>query len=153
MATPILPGRTIGIVGGGQLGRMFALAARRMGYRINVFDPVAHGPAGQLADAEVCADYHDVDAARRFARDVDVVTFEFENIPAETLSCTPPVTITRRVRDGETVVLDLAAARLPFGHGHRACPGREHALALAAGVLDAAARQEPALTNPASGAL
>ena len=56
MKTPILPGRTLGIVGGGQLGRMFALAARRMGYRIHVFDPVADGPAGQVADVEVCAE-------------------------------------------------------------------------------------------------
>jgi 5-(carboxyamino)imidazole ribonucleotide synthase len=86
MMTPILPGRTLGIVGGGQLGRMFALAARRMGYRIHVFEPVEDSPAGQLADSVVCADYQDVDAARRFARDVDVVTFEFENIPAETLA-------------------------------------------------------------------
>jgi 5-(carboxyamino)imidazole ribonucleotide synthase len=86
MTTPILPGRTIGIVGGGQLGRMIALAGRRMGYRIHVFDPEADGPTGQLADVQVCAAYEDVAAARRFARDVDVVTFEFENIPAETLA-------------------------------------------------------------------
>jgi 5-(carboxyamino)imidazole ribonucleotide synthase len=85
MTTPILPGRTIGIVGGGQLGRMLALAGRRMGYRIHVFDPEPGGPTGQIADAEVCAAYDDVEAAQRFARDVDVVTFEFENIPAETL--------------------------------------------------------------------
>jgi 5-(carboxyamino)imidazole ribonucleotide synthase len=85
MMTRILPGQTLGIVGGGQLGRMFALAARRLGYRIHVFDPLDDGPAGQVADAVVCAEYDDVDAARRFARDVDVVTFEFENIPAETL--------------------------------------------------------------------
>jgi 5-(carboxyamino)imidazole ribonucleotide synthase len=81
----ILPGKTIGIVGGGQLGRMFAMSARRMGYRVHVFDPVSDAPAGQLADVEVCAAYDDLDAVRRFARDVDVVTFEFENIPAETL--------------------------------------------------------------------
>ena len=82
----ILPGRTIGIVGGGQLGRMFALAARRLGYRVHILDPGADGPAGQVADVEVCAAYDDLDAARLFARAVDVVTFEFENIPAETLS-------------------------------------------------------------------
>lgn len=82
---PILPGRTVGIVGGGQLGRMFAIAARRMGYRVHALDPTPDAPAGQVADVEINAAYDDVDAARRFAADVDVVTFEFENIPAETL--------------------------------------------------------------------
>jgi 5-(carboxyamino)imidazole ribonucleotide synthase len=81
----ILPGRTVGILGGGQLGRMFAIAARRMGYRVHAFDPTRDGPAGQIADVEVIAAYDDLDAARRFAEQVDVVTFEFENIPAETL--------------------------------------------------------------------
>jgi 5-(carboxyamino)imidazole ribonucleotide synthase len=81
----ILPGRTIGIVGGGQLGRMFAIAARRLGYRVHAFDPTRDAPAGQIADVEVCAAYDDQDAARAFARQVDVVTFEFENIPSETL--------------------------------------------------------------------
>src|SRR4051794_28364889 len=82
----ILPGKTIGILGGGQLGRMFAIAARRMGYRVHAFDPTNDSPTGQVADVEVLAPYDDVDAARRFARDVDVVTFEFENVPAETLA-------------------------------------------------------------------
>ena len=82
----ILPGRTVGILGGGQLGRMFAIAARRLGYRVHSFDPTRDGPAGQVADQEVIAAYDDIDAARRFAQGVDVVTFEFENIPAETLA-------------------------------------------------------------------
>jgi 5-(carboxyamino)imidazole ribonucleotide synthase len=82
---PILPGRTVGILGGGQLGRMFAIAARRMGYRVHALDPTTDCPAGQVADVEVVAAYDDIDAARRFAAGVDVVTFEFENIPAETL--------------------------------------------------------------------
>jgi 5-(carboxyamino)imidazole ribonucleotide synthase len=81
----ILPGQTVGILGGGQLGRMFAIAARRMGYRVHAFDPTEDCPAGQVADVEVSAAYDDLDAARRFAQGVDVVTFEFENIPAETL--------------------------------------------------------------------
>jgi 5-(carboxyamino)imidazole ribonucleotide synthase len=82
---PILPGRTVGILGGGQLGRMFAIEARRMGYRVHSLDPTMDCPAGQVADVEVVAAYDDLDAARRFAAGVDVVTFEFENIPAETL--------------------------------------------------------------------
>src|SRR2546423_12158141 len=82
----ILPGQTIGILGGGQLGRMFAIAARRMGYRVHAFDPTNDCPTGQVADVEVNADYDDIEAAENFARHVDVVTFEFENVPAETLA-------------------------------------------------------------------
>ena len=79
---PILPGSTIGILGSGQLGRMLALAARRMGYRVHVFSPGSDTPTGQVADAEHSAPYDDLDAVRRFARGVDVVTLEFENVPA-----------------------------------------------------------------------
>lgn len=84
--SPVLPGGTIGILGGGQLGRMFAIAARRMGYRVHALDPVQDGPAGQVADVEWVAPYEDVEVARKFAAAVDVVTFEFENVPAETLA-------------------------------------------------------------------
>lgn len=83
---PVLPGGTIGILGGGQLGRMFAIAARRMGYRVHALDPVQDGPAGQVADVEWVAPYEDIEVARKFAAAVDVVTFEFENVPAETLA-------------------------------------------------------------------
>lgn len=86
MAEVILPGKTIGILGGGQLGRMFAIAARRMGYRVHAFDPTQDCPTGQVADHETNAQYDDLDAALSFAKAVDVVTFEFENVPAETLS-------------------------------------------------------------------
>lgn len=79
------PGKTIGILGGGQLGRMFAIAARRMGYRVHSLDPAPDCPAGQVADVEWSASYDDIDAAVRFAKAVDVVSFEFENIPYETL--------------------------------------------------------------------
>ena len=81
----VVPGKTIGILGGGQLGRMFAIAARRMGYRVHALDPAPDCPTGQVADVEWSAPYEDIDTARRFARAVDVVTFEFENIPYETL--------------------------------------------------------------------
>lgn len=79
---PILPGSTIGILGGGQLGRMFALSARRMGYRVHTLAPDTDTPAGQIADVEIHAEYGDLDAVRRFAKAVDVVTFEFENVPS-----------------------------------------------------------------------
>ncbi len=81
--TPILPGATVGVLGSGQLGRMFAIAARRMGYRVHTLSPDADTPTGQIADLEVTADYRDLDAIRKFARGVSVVTFEFENVPTE----------------------------------------------------------------------
>ncbi|MEO8431707.1 MAG: 5-(carboxyamino)imidazole ribonucleotide synthase [Acidobacteriota bacterium] len=77
---PVLPGAAIGVLGSGQLGRMFAIAARRMGYRVHTLSPEYDTPTGQLADVEVTAPYDDLDAVRRFARGVDVVTFEFENV-------------------------------------------------------------------------
>ena len=84
MSPAILPGSSIGVLGSGQLGRMFAIAARRMGYRVHVFSPESDTPTGQVADVEVSAPYEDLDAVRRFARSVEVVTFEFENVPHET---------------------------------------------------------------------
>lgn len=80
---PLLPGATIGVFGSGQLGRMLALVARRMGYRIHTFSPEANSPTGQVADREICAPYADLAAVRRFVKGVDVVTFEFENVAAE----------------------------------------------------------------------
>jgi 5-(carboxyamino)imidazole ribonucleotide synthase len=79
------PGSTIGIIGGGQLGRMSAIAAARLGFRAHIFSPELHGPAAQVSAASTVADYTDHDALRRFAEAVDVVTFEFENIPADSL--------------------------------------------------------------------
>jgi 5-(carboxyamino)imidazole ribonucleotide synthase len=81
---PILPGAAIGVLGSGQLGRMFAIAARRMGYRVHTFSPDQDTPTGQIADVEVVAPYDDLDAVESFARSVAVVTFEFENVPAPT---------------------------------------------------------------------
>ena len=83
MTRPVLPGSTIGVLGSGQLGRMFAIAARRMGYRVHTFSPDYDTPTGQVADVEVTAPYDDLDRVREFARRVDVVTFEFENVSAE----------------------------------------------------------------------
>jgi len=81
----IAPGQTIGIVGGGQLGRMLALTARRMGYRIAILDPDASCPASPVADLKVAASFEDHAALRRLAEASDVVTYEFENIPVESL--------------------------------------------------------------------
>lgn len=84
MTDPILPGATIGILGSGQLGRMLALVARRMGYRVHVFSSEPDSPTGQVADQEIVAPYDYLPAARTFACGVDVVTYEFENVPALT---------------------------------------------------------------------
>lgn len=81
---PILPGAAVGVLGSGQLGRMFALAARTMGYRVHVYSPDTDTPAGQVGDVEIAAEYSDLDRVREFARGVRVVTFEFENVPSET---------------------------------------------------------------------
>lgn len=85
MMRPYLPGATIGIMGSGQLGRMFAIAARQMGYRVQVFSPDTDTPAGQLSDREVTGSYKDETAVREFARGVDLLTFEFENVPRQTI--------------------------------------------------------------------
>lgn len=84
MSRIIPPGSAVGVLGSGQLGRMFAIAARRMGYRVHTFSPDADTPTGQVADVEVRASYDDLDEVREFASRVKVVTFEFENVPAAT---------------------------------------------------------------------
>src|SRR4051812_26570808 len=83
-AQPVLPGSAVGVLGSGQLGRMFAIAAWQMGYRVHTFSPDTDTPTGQVADVEVTASYDDLDAVRKFAAGVSVVTFEFENVPAAT---------------------------------------------------------------------
>jgi 5-(carboxyamino)imidazole ribonucleotide synthase len=80
--TAILPGATIGVLGSGQLGRMFAIAARELGYRIHIYSPEDDSPAGQIGDKEFSFAYEDLERIREFARGVRVVTFEFENVPA-----------------------------------------------------------------------
>ena len=78
------PGDSIGILGGGQLGRMLAKAASRLGFKCQVFSPDPDSPAFDVVLHATCAEYADVEALELFANDVDVVTYEFENVPAET---------------------------------------------------------------------
>jgi len=87
MTRVIPPGSTLGVLGSGQLGRMFAIAARRLGYRVHVLSPDDDTPTGQVADVEIRAAYNDLDAVAEFARGVDVVTFEFENVPLSAAEC------------------------------------------------------------------
>ncbi len=84
MQRVILPGGTIGVLGSGQLGRMFALMARRMGYRVHTYSPGGDTPTGQISDVEWNASYDDLAQVRQFAQAVDVITFEFENVPSAT---------------------------------------------------------------------
>jgi 5-(carboxyamino)imidazole ribonucleotide synthase len=134
---PILPPQTIGILGGGQLGRMTAIAARRMGYRVHVLDPTPDSPAGQVADRECTAAYDDLPAARDFAAGVDVITFEFENVPSDTLAALAEV----RPVHPSPLVLDTCRHRVRekhflSSHGFPCAPHR--ALADAGQLADAA---------------
>ncbi|WP_459556657.1 5-(carboxyamino)imidazole ribonucleotide synthase [Lacunimicrobium album] len=102
------PGSTIGMLGSGQLGRMFALAARRLGYRVNVYSPDSDSPLGQMADVEFVANYDDLDQIREFARTVDVITYEFENVPAATAQAAEAIV---PVRPGQAI-LEVAQHRV-----------------------------------------
>jgi 5-(carboxyamino)imidazole ribonucleotide synthase len=92
---PVLPGSAVGVLGSGQLGRMFAIAARRMGYRVHTFSPDTDTPTGQVADVEIRADYSDLDRIRQFASHVSVLTFEFENVPAAAAEAAAECTLVR----------------------------------------------------------
>ena len=99
MTKPLAQGATIGILGGGQLGRMLSVAASRLGLKTHIFEPGANPPAGQVADTVTTASYEDTNALEAFANAVDVITFEFENIPAaalDTIEAITPVLPNRR---------------------------------------------------------
>ncbi|HUB66993.1 MAG TPA: 5-(carboxyamino)imidazole ribonucleotide synthase [Candidatus Methylacidiphilales bacterium] len=96
---PVLPGSVIGCLGGGQLGRMFALSARRMGYRVHTVDPTPDSPAGQISDREFNVPFTDIPALLEFASGVSVVTYEFENIPVAALDALAPKITLRPGRD------------------------------------------------------
>ncbi|MCC7320700.1 MAG: 5-(carboxyamino)imidazole ribonucleotide synthase [Rubellimicrobium sp.] len=85
MTDMLPPGSTIGILGGGQLGRMLSVAAARLGYRTHVYEPAANPPAADVAHAVTTAPYEDAAALTAFARSVDVITYEFENVPTSAL--------------------------------------------------------------------
>ncbi len=123
----IPPGAALGVLGSGQLGRMFTIAARRMGYRVHTFSPEEDTPTGQVADVEVTASYEDLDALRAFAGQVEVVTFEFENVPIEALDAIESLTPIRpsgaalhtaqqRARE-KTFLADHGFPTVPFAHG------------------------------------
>lgn len=120
----ILPGATLGVIGGGQLGRMFTLAAITMGYRVVVLDPDPHSPAGQVADQHIQAGYRDHAALQMLGDECSAVTTEFENVPAESLQLLAERCITRpdadavriaqdRIREKQFAA-DLGLATAPF---------------------------------------
>jgi 5-(carboxyamino)imidazole ribonucleotide synthase len=104
----LAPGDTIGILGGGQLGRMLALAASRLGLKCQVFSPDPDPPAFDVVQNAVCAEYADVEALELFANDVDVITYEFENVP----SATTLVLAARRPVLPNTRILETTQDRL-----------------------------------------
>jgi 5-(carboxyamino)imidazole ribonucleotide synthase len=97
----LLPGATIGVLGGGQLGRMMAVAARQMGYRLIVLDPSPRCPTAQVADGVVIGALDDVEAARHLARQVDAITLDTEHVPADVLDALEPIA---PVRPGASVL-------------------------------------------------
>lgn len=137
-ATPIMPGSTIGVIGGGQLGRMLALDAKRMGYRLTVLDPAPDAPAFQVADTPMVARWEDTEAAARLAAQADVVTFEVEHVPLESARAAEAV---RPVRPG-LAALAVCQHRLRekaflSEHGFPVAPWRE---ASSPAALEAAVR-------------
>jgi 5-(carboxyamino)imidazole ribonucleotide synthase len=101
MTRALMPGATIGVLGGGQLGRMMAVAARQMGYRIIVLDPSPRCPTAQVADGVVVGALDDAEAARHLARQVDVITLDTEHVPADVLEALEPIA---PVRPGASVL-------------------------------------------------
>lgn len=124
MSDALPPGCRIGILGGGQLGRMLSLAAARLGLRCHIFEPGAEPPAAQVSDALTSAGYDDIAALEAFARSVDVVTYEFENIPTDALDAIEaivPIRPNRRALavsqdrvDEKTFLNDLGLTTAPF---------------------------------------
>ena len=124
--SPVLPGATIGVLGSGQLGRMFAIAARELGYKIIIYSPDNDTPAGAIGDVEFAAPYEDLARIQEFARRVDVVTFEFENVPSATTRAVAEIVPVRP--DGQ--VLHVTQHRLRektflAGHGFPVTPFRK----------------------------
>lgn len=91
LVKPLLPGSTIRIVGGSQLGRMMAISAKEMGFKVGVLDPVSDCPAAQVADWHIESVYDDTFALKELARRTDVITYEFENVSIEALNAILPM--------------------------------------------------------------
>ncbi len=106
MSRHILPNAMLGILGGGQLGRMFTMAARSMGYRVTVLDPDPDSPAGSLADVHLKAGYDDPDALRRLGETCAAVTTEFENVPADSMRLLERLTVVSPASEAVAIAQD-----------------------------------------------
>jgi 5-(carboxyamino)imidazole ribonucleotide synthase len=113
-SAPILPGATLGVLGGGQLGRMFVHAAQALGYEVAVLEPQANSPAGQVAQHEVAAAYLDADGLSRLAQLAAAITTEFENVPAQALATLDRVRPVAPAADAVAVCQDRAAEKAQF---------------------------------------
>lgn len=111
MTDPLRPGATIGILGGGQLGRMLSVAASRLGFQCHIFEPGSAPPAGHVAARVTTAAYSDLDALRAFAQSVDVITYEFENVPAASLDALEAIRPIRPNRRALAVSQDRIAEK------------------------------------------
>ena len=121
----ILPGATVGVVGGGQLGRMFTLQARTMGYHVVVLDPDRHSPAGAVADRHIRAPYDDEPALAELSARCAAVTTEFENVPAATLERLARSSLVRPPVDAVTITQDRGAEKTFLqSHGFATAPFR-----------------------------
>ena len=112
MTNHLQPGSTIGILGGGQLGRMLSMAAARLGLKTHIFEPSADAPAGHVAHQVTTAGYDDTKALQAFARAVDVVTYEFENVPTAALDIIESICPIRPGRQALAVSQDRIAEKL-----------------------------------------
>jgi len=123
MTEALPPGATIGILGGGQLGRMLSVAASRLGYRCHIYDPAPEPPAGHVAERVTTAGWQDAAALRDFAASIDVVTFEFENVPIATLDILEALRPVRPGRQALAVSQDrLSEKEFLSGLGLRVAP-------------------------------
>ena len=117
----LLPGATLGVVGGGQLGRMFVHAAQAMGYETAVLDPDPASPAGRVAHHHVHAEYLDVQSLRRLADLSDAVTTEFENVPARSLTLLSELVSVAPAADAVSICQDRAAEKAQFARSGVRC--------------------------------
>ena len=123
MNNPLPQGATVGILGGGQLGRMLSVAASRLGLNTHIFEPEANPPAGQVAHKVTTASYEDTEALQTFAQSVDVITFEFENIPTSALDILERICLIRPSRKALAVSQDrLVEKEFLVGLGLKVAP-------------------------------
>ena len=149
MERPLQPGGTIGILGGGQLGRMSAIAARRLGYKVRTFDPSAGACAAAIADEHITADWSDTAALTRFAQGCGRVTLEFENIPpatvefvAKSVPCHPSASVLATCQNRRREKEFLRASGIPCAKRVSAAVSLQSAVTCSSAIAAAQATAE-----------